>query len=655
MWKICVTLQSDTSAKERNKFTNTKHFTIMKAKLLLLVFSLLCISMAAQTMKVTGTVADEQGDPIIGVTVAIEGTSVGTITDVDGKYTIDVEKGKVLVFSYVGLKTKKVKVNKPIIDVVLEDDDARLEEVVVVGYGTSPQKSMTGSISQVSDALSGRVSGVIVNTPTSSAGFGIRGVSTLSGYNDSQSDEEYESFSDNAFKSPLKEALSTFSIDVDVASYSNMRRMINQGRMPNMDAIRTEELVNYFDYDYPQPTGNDPVRVIAEIGDCPWNKQHRLVKLGLKAREMDKDNLPPSNLVFLIDVSGSMSGATRIDLVKSSMKLLVNNLRETDNVSIVTYANGVDVRLESTSGKENTKIIGAIDGLIASGGTSGGRGIQLAYEQAKKNFRKDGNNRIILCTDGDFNIGPSNPDELKKLIEKERNSGVYLSILGYGMGNYKDNRMQALAQAGNGNHAYIDNIQEANKVLVKEFGSTMHTIAKDVKLQLEFNPAKVQAYRLIGYETRLLAAEDFNDDKKDAGEMGVGHTVTAMYEIVPVGVKSNVYDVDPLKYQKEVEQIISGKSNDLFTVKMRYKNPDSSKSQLFEQAIIDKGGNNVSSDFNFAASVVMCSQLLRDSQYKGDTTYDDVIKLAKSSLGNDKDGYRSEFVRLMEVVKGLSK
>lgn len=631
MWKICVTLQSDTSAKKRNKFTNTKHFTIMKAKLLLLVFSLLCISMAAQTMKVTGTVADEQGDPIIGVTVAIEGTSVGTITDMNGKYTIDVEKGKVLVFSYVGLKTKKVKVNKPIIDVVLEDDDARLEEVVVMGYGTQKKMALTGSVSHV------------VNSPSGYYSY------------DQQNNEEYESFSDNSFKSPLKDALSTFSIDVDVASYSNMRRMINQGRMPNMDAIRTEELINYFDYDYPQPTGNDPVRVTAEIGDCPWNKQHRLVKLGLKAKEMDKDNLPPSNLVFLIDVSGSMSGATRIDLVKSSMKLLVNNLRETDNVSIVTYANGVDVRLESTSGKEKSKIIGVIDGLIASGGTSGGRGIQLAYEQAKKNFRKDGNNRIILCTDGDFNIGPSNPDELKKLIEKERNSGVYLSILGYGMGNYKDNRMQALSQAGNGNHAYIDNIQEANKVLVKEFGSTMHTIAKDVKLQLEFNPAKVQAYRLIGYETRLLAAEDFNDDKKDAGEMGVGHTVTAMYEIVPVCVKSNVYDVDPLKYQKQQKKAEENGMPDLFTVKMRYKNPDSNKSQLFEQAIVDKGGNNVSSDFNFAASVVMCSQLLRDSQYKGDTTYDDVIKLAKSSLGNDKDGYRSEFVRLMEVVKGLSK
>lgn len=631
MWKICVTLQSDTSAKKRNKFTNTKHFTIMKAKLLLLVFSLLCISMAAQTMKVTGTVADEQGDPIIGVTVAIEGTSVGTITDMNGKYTIDVEKGKVLVFSYVGLKTKKVKVNKPIIDVVLEDDDARLEEVVVMGYGTQKKMALTGSVSHV------------VNSPSGYYSY------------DQQNNEEYESFSDNSFKSPLKDALSTFSIDVDVASYSNMRRMINQGRMPNMDAIRTEELINYFDYDYPQPTGNDPVRVTAEIGDCPWNKQHRLVKLGLKAKEMDKDNLPPSNLVFLIDVSGSMSGATRIDFVKSSMKLLVNNLRETDNVSIVTYANGVDVRLESTSGKEKSKIIGVVDGLIASGGTSGGRGIQLAYEQAKKNFRKDGNNRIILCTDGDFNIGPSNPDELKKLIEKERSSGVYLSILGYGMGNYKDNRMQALAQVGNGNHAYIDNIQEANKVLVKEFGSTMHTIAKDVKLQLEFNPAKVQAYRLIGYETRLLAAEDFNDDKKDAGEMGVGHTVTAMYEIVPVGVKSNVYDVDPLKYQKQQKKAEENGMPDLFTVKMRYKNPDSNKSQLFEQAIVDKGGNNVSSDFNFAASVVICSQLLRDSQYKGDTTYDDVIKLAKSSLGNDKDGYRSEFVRLMEVVKGLSK
>lgn len=608
----------------------------MKSKLFLLSI-LVYLSACVQAMTVSGVVSDDAG-PLPGVQIFVVGTKKGTITDIDGEYSIEVEKGQVLKFTFLGYTTKTVKVSTSVVNVKLEAERRELDEMVIVSaeYRNVESSKRTASVAHF--------------VPP----FGYTHKPNAISPSDYESAEEYKSFVDNGFKSPSKDPLSTFSIDVDAASYSNMRRMINQGYMPNMDAIRTEEMVNYFDYDYAQPKGNDPVKVSAEIGQCPWNKKHRLVKLGLKAKEIDKELLPASNLVFLIDVSGSMGGATRIDLVKSSMRLLLNNLRDIDNVSVVTYASGVNVRLESTSGADKAKIKSVIDGLVASGATSGGEAIQLAYVQAKKNFKKDGNNRIILCTDGDFNIGPSSPEELTKLIEKERNSGVYLSILGYGMGNYKDNKMQALAQAGNGNHAYIDNIQEANKVLVKEFGSTMYTIAKDVKLQVEFNPAKVKAYRLIGYETRLLEAEDFNDDKKDAGEMGVGHTVTAMYEVVPVGVDSKVFDVDPLKYQKQIANTYNNKSGELLTVKMRYKDIDSSKSKMLEQAIVDEGGNSVSSDFNFAASVVMCSQLLRDSAYKGDASYDDVIKLARSSLGKDKDGYRSEFVRLVESMKGLA-
>ncbi len=474
---------------------------------------------------------------------------------------------------------------------------------------------------------------------------------------DQLKNEEYSQFTENKFQLAKTEPLSTFSVDVDAASYSNMRRFINRGSLPEKDAIRIEELVNYFSYNYPEPTGTDPVKISAEVGNCPWNSQNRLVKIGLKARNMAGDNLPASNFVFLIDVSGSMHGATRLDLVKSSLKLLVNNLREKDRVAIVVYAGAAGEVLPSTSGKDKQKIKEALENLSAGGSTAGGAGIQLAYKIAKKNFIKSGNNRIILCTDGDFNVGVSSNDGLQKLIEEERKSGVFLSILGYGMGNYKDNKMQTLAQAGNGNHAYIDNLQEANKVLVNEFGATMYTVAKDVKLQIEFNPSKVQAYRLVGYETRLLNKEDFNDDTKDAGEMGAGHTVTAFYEVIPVGVKSKLLgNVDPLKYQKEIKTDLSsyGLHPDLLTVKLRYKQPNSDTSKKIEVPLIDSNSDNVSDDFRFASAVAMFGQLMKDSQYKGTGSYDKAIALAQKGFGSDEQGYRREFVRLMETAKGLA-
>ena len=464
----------------------------------------------------------------------------------------------------------------------------------------------------------------------------------------------YSTYSENRFKSALESPLSTFSIDVDAASYTNVRRYLNRGIIPPQGAVRTEELVNYFTYDYPSPMGKVPVNIILQAGTCPWNTSHRLVRIGLKAKEIPTEDLPLSNFVFLIDVSGSMQGSNRLELVKASIKLLVNNLREEDRVAIVVYADAVGEKLPSTSGKDKQKIRESLNALSANGSTAGGEGIQRAYEIARKNFIREGNNRIILCTDGDINVGITDKGKLASMIETERKSGIYLTVLGYGMGNYKDDKLQVLAEKGNGNHAYIDNLQEANKVLVNEFGGTLHTVAKDVKLQVEFNPAKVQSYRLIGYESRLLASEDFNDDLKDAGDMGAGHTVTAFYEVVPASVEGNVPgSVDALKYQKP--NSVKNNSPELLTVKVRYKDPENETSKKIQKPLTDTGKDEVSGDFRFASAVAMFGQLLRDSEYKGDSDYEKVISFARKGLENDNEGYRREFIRLVEVAKGLEK
>lgn len=591
----------------------------------------------AQSITVTGIVTDKNdGSPIIGVSILEKGTNNGTVTDTNGKYSINTSKGKTLVFSYVGYSKKEVKVTGAQLNVSLTPEEAHLDEVVVTGYQMQRSKTITSAVANISP---------------SAVQYEI------SHSYDMANAEEYNSISENRFKMADKDPLSTFSIDVDAASYSTLRRYINQGNIPPTDAIRTEELVNYFTYGYRKPTGKDPVNISAEVGACPWNDKHRLVKIGLKAKEIADESLPASNLVFLIDVSGSMYGPTRLELVKSSLKLLVNNLREKDRVAIVVYSGSAGEVLPSTSGSDKQKIRESLDKLTAGGSTAGGAGIQLAYKIARNNFIKGGNNRVILCSDGDFNVGVSSVGGLESLIEQERKSGVFLTVLGYGMGNYKDNRMQTLAEKGNGNHAYIDNLQEANKVLVEEFGGTIYTVAKDVKLQIEFNPAHVQAYRLIGYESRLLNNEDFNDDTKDAGEMGAGHTVTAFYEVVPVGVESNFAgSIDDLKYQKKADKKpILNKSNELLTIKLRYKQPDADVSKKIELAVIDNRSNNVSADFRFAASVAMLGQLLRNSDFKGDASYDKVIKLAKTGLDNDEKGYRREFIRLVESAKGLAK
>jgi len=457
--------------------------------------------------------------------------------------------------------------------------------------------------------------------------------------------EDYDRIYDNEFKEALNTPLSTFSIDVDSASYANLRRFLNSNAMPPKDAVRIEEMINYFTYDYPQPKKDVPFTITTELVKCPWNQQNDLVMIGLQGKEIKIDKLPPNNLVFLLDVSGSMNNRNKLPLLKSAFKLLTKQLRSVDRVSIVVYAGAAGLVLDSTSGNQKDKILKAIDNLNAGGSTAGGAGIKLAYKIAKENLISNGNNRIIIATDGDFNIGVSSDSELVRMIEEKRNDGIFLTVLGFGMGNYKDNKMEKLADKGNGNYAYIDDIMEAKKVLVNELGATLFTIAKDVKLQIEFNPSEVKAYRLIGYENRVLAKEDFNDDKKDAGELGAGHSVTAFYEIVPADSTQTFAKVDKLKYQKTK----INKSKELLTVKLRYKKPDEDKSKLISK-IVKSGDikNEMSENCAFASAVAEFGMLLRDSKYKGSASYKNILNRARNSKGKDFNGYRAEFVRLVE-------
>lgn len=469
--------------------------------------------------------------------------------------------------------------------------------------------------------------------------------------------EDYDNIVENKFLAATQNPLSTFSIDVDKAAYANVRRFLEGGSLPPAGAVRIEEMINYFRYDYPQPENDVPFSVNTEISSCPWNTQHKLVHIGLQGKEIATENLPPSNIVFLIDVSGSMEDYNKLPLVKASMNMLVDKLRETDKVAIVVYAGNAGLVLPSTSGNNKNRIKEAVDNLEAGGSTAGGEGIKLAYKTARENFIKNGNNRIILATDGDFNVGVSSDDELVRLVEQERKSGVFLSVLGYGMGNYKDNKMQQIADKGNGNHSYIDNISEARKVLVSEFGGTLFTIAKDVKIQVEFNPQNVQAYRLVGYENRILAAEDFNDDLKDAGELGSGHTVTALYEIIPVGVKDEfTKSVDPLKYQSNDKKIVPN-TTEIMTIKLRYKNPDSDVSKLIIHPVFNnsKEFTGTSDNFRFSAAIAEFGLLLRNSEFRQHSSLKQVISLAKSAKGIDEEGYRAEFIRLVQSASSLVK
>jgi Ca-activated chloride channel homolog len=568
---------------------------------------------APEVKTISGIVSDEMGNPIPGVNILVEGENKGTQTDLDGRYTIKAREGDVLVFSYIGYKTKKQKVKQNNnINITLEPDTGTLDEIVVTGYGIQLRGVPSPSITE---------------------------------------GESYKKIDENIFKGVRTAPLSTFSIDVDKAAYSNIRRMINNGQEIPRDAVKIEEMINYFNYDYPQPTGDDPFSIHTEIAQTPWNKDTRIVKIGLQGKTVPLEDVPASNLVFLIDVSGSMNSTNRLPLLKSAFKLLTNQLRPQDKVALVVYAGAAGLVLPSTSGSEKSKIQSAVEGLTAGGSTAGGAGIELAYKVASENFIEGGNNRVIIATDGDFNVGASSDSSMEKLIEEKRETGIFLTALGFGMGNYRGSKLETLAEKGNGNHAYIDTMQEAQRVLGTEFGGTIYTIAKDVKIQVEFNPAKVQGYRLIGYESRMLEDEDFNDDKKDAGELGSGHTVTALYEIIPTGVKSKfLKQVDDLKYS---ERKLKKFGDELFTVKFRYKNPDGNKSKLIEKAVIDSGSDLASAgeDLRFATSVALFGMILRNSEYANDAKLNQVVELAENSRGRDDDGYRAEFIRLVKLVQ----
>jgi len=466
--------------------------------------------------------------------------------------------------------------------------------------------------------------------------------------------ENYAHFDDNPVKRAAEQPVSTFSIDVDTGSYANVRRFLNQGSLPVRDAVRIEEMINYFSYGYPLPKDETrPFSVTTEIAPTPWNKNSVLLRVGLKGYDIAAEKLPAANLVFLVDVSGSMQSPDKLPLLKSGLKLLVQNLRTRDRVSLVVYAGNTGVVLEPTPGDQNGKILAALEGLTAGGSTNGGAGIKLAYAMAEQGFIKNGINRVLLATDGDFNVGTVNFEALKNLVEGKRKTGVSLTTLGFGTGNYNDRLMEQLADAGNGNYAYIDTLNEANKVLVSEMSSTLQTIARDVKIQIEFNPTVVAEYRLIGYENRGLKREDFNNDKIDAGDIGAGHTVTALYEIVLSGGKGA--RIDALRYGKE--PVAAGNKDELALLRLRYKLPDSGNSRLIEQALktadMQRDAGKASADFRFSAAVAAFGQLLRGGKYTGDFGYDDIARLAQNARGQDGFGYRGEFLALVNLAKSL--
>ncbi len=674
----------------------------MKTKLFLFsVFSIFLLSgFFKNTTSTTleGIVVDKEGNQPLDfayVKLFKKGNLItGTQTDMDGKYLFsNIQPGVYdIEASYLGYELKKIsgfeiKENKiNILNFALSPSKVKLEEIVVTAYkapllnidNTTPSGTVTSEeISNLPtksvDAITATTAGVSTNKnfrggrTTSSAILvdGIR-VGNERSYIKPEYDieiepyakpntESYELPKENSFISVKEEALSTFSIDVDRAAYSNIRRYLNMGSVPPKKAIRIEEMINYFDYNYDVPDDGKPFHVYSNVVSCPWNENHQILHLALNTKKVRKEDLAPSNFVFLIDVSGSMNSQNKLPLVISSFKLLLNQLRSDDKVAIVVYAGSAGCPLESTKVSKKEKILAALDKLEAGGSTAGGQGIKLAYKIAKDNFIKDGNNRVILATDGDFNVGISSNSGLEELISEKRKENIFLSVLGFGMGNYKSDKMEILADKGNGNHAYIDNMNEARKVFLKELTGTLYTLAKDVKVQIEFNPAFVQAYRLIGYENRMLQKEDFNNDKIDAGEIGIGHSVTALYEIIPVGVDPNfVGKIDDLVFQEKEENEYHNKK-DLGLFKIRYKNPESDISKKIQFMISPKVTplEKAENSSQFAIAVAEFGLLLKDSDYKKDASYKSVLRYAVLSKGQDNDGYRSEFINLVKTAKAL--
>ena len=634
---------------------DNKNFKIMKNSIIiaaLVLFGSFTFNQQ-ETRIVTGTVYDENGAELPGVSVIIKGSSNGTSTDVNGWYQLSLKNSDILSFTFVGYKTQERKVStQKVIDVNMVPDVQALEEVVIVGYGTQRKSDITGAIATVGPKERKRAN-KNYRANMKATGAVTRSVAPMATYfadeyeeDVSYNTEEYDQIKENIFKVAKNAPLSTFSIDVDAASYSNVRRMILNGQKPYADAVRIEEMINYFTYDYKNPEDDHPFSVNTEVSTAPWNPEHQLVHIGIQGKKLDTETKVNSNLVFLIDVSGSMSDANKLPLLKKSMKLLVSNMSDEDRISIVVYAGAAGLVLPPTPATDKQRIYNALSSLQSGGSTAGGAGIKLAYKVAEDSFIEGGNNRVILATDGDFNTGTSSTSEMVRLIEKKRKSGVYLTITGFGMGNYKDGRMEQISNAGNGNYFYIDSYKEAAKVFGAEMQATLFTIAKDVKLQVEFNPAVVQAYRLVGYENRKLNDEDFNDDKVDAGELGAGHSVTALYEIIPVGVKSKfVKDINPLKYQATQ----GANNNELMTVNIRYKPIDSDKSILINNAVKNttKDIKQTNENFRFSAAVAQFGMLLRDSEFKQSSNLNNTLALAKGAKGNDEMGYRQEFIDMI--------
>ncbi|AIJ38283.1 vWA domain-containing protein [Flavobacterium psychrophilum] len=630
-----------------------KSLKIISASIMMLMSTLFF----GQDKTITGIVADASG-PMPGVNVMVKETKKGTSTDFDGSYKIQANVGETLVYSFIGMNDEtRVVGTSTVINVSMKDNNQKLQEVVVTGYSSeyeSDNKSTPSRKERKKAQNSQELSEKIYNVPVNSNVAVCKNPSIPNSTKTPvPNNEDYNSWIENPFESPKTAPLSTFSIDVDNASYTNIRRLINNGQKVPKDAVRVEEMINFFKYQYPQPKDNHPFSITTQYSDCPWNSKRKLVQIGLQGKNIPTNDLPASNLVFLIDVSGSMNADNKLPLLIESLKILVEQLRKQDKVAIVVYAGAAGLVLPPTAGNEKQTIINALEKLNAGGSTAGGAGIELAYKTAQENFIKDGDNRVILATDGDFNVSSTSDSAMQTLIEDKRESGVFLTCLGYGMGNYKDSKMEILADKGNGNYAYIDNIQEANRFLGKEFKGSMFAIAKDVKIQIEFNPKHVQSYRLIGYENRKLRPEDFKNDAIDAGELGSNHTVTALYEIIPIGTNSDFYNqTSDLKYTK-TEVTDNNYNDELATIKFRYKKPDAQKSIEMVQIIENKSTvlENATNDLKFATAVAWFGLKLRDSKLIANKSSEDIKKLARLGLSNDLDGYKAEFIRLVEAVK----
>ncbi|HEX9564650.1 MAG TPA: von Willebrand factor type A domain-containing protein [Gemmatimonadaceae bacterium] len=617
----------------------------------------------AQHIVVTGRVTSTQAAPIMGAQVRSPDAGVGVGTDDAGRFRMTLSaslRGREIVLNVraIGFRPESRSVrlmgDTTTANFSLQVDVNRLSEVIVTGVtGATETKRLPFTVDR---SAPGTAAAPPSGSPPPRARGDASSFAPTHGELRHFNTESYGRINDNAFLGARDNPLSTFSIDVDRASYSNVRRFVTVGQLPPRDAVRIEELINYFSYDYPDPRDRHPFSVTTEVARAPWATSHYLVRVGLQAQRLDRSMIPPSNLVFLIDVSGSMQPENKLPLVKQAFRLLVSQLREEDRVAIVVYAGAAGLVLPSTSGDRKEDILTALGRLEAGGSTAGGAGLRLAYDIARHHHIADGNNRVILATDGDFNVGASSDADMERLIEEKRKQGTFLSVLGFGRGNLKDSKMETLADKGNGNYAYIDNIVEARKVFVDEMAGTLLTLAKDVKLQVEFNPELVASYRLIGYENRLLAREDFDDDTKDAGEIGAGHSVTALYEVVPVRARSadDVRTTEPLRYQTPARTSARSRSNELMYIKLRYKLPDARTSRWFDHTVLATERRRASDDFRFAASVAAFGMILRDSEHRGTATIDNVIEMARGALGEDPGGYRAEFVRMAEAVRDRS-